>query len=74
VQRRDKARSMYVTSSDNVTTATSESDRNGGVAKVPPAQVVTRDVPPAIPAARAVASQPAVLQRSDAVCLLCVVG
>jgi len=66
VARKDKARSMYVTSSDTNIHAAVAGDRNGGIAKVPP---TTRDVPPrpAASAAHATVSQPIVSQRCDIV-------
>jgi len=80
VLRKDKTRSMYVTSSDTA----SVGDRNGSVVKVPPpTQVVARDIPPpthvvtrdvpAVPvpaATRATVSQPVVQQRCDMICSL----
>jgi len=43
VSRKEKGRSMYVTSSDSNIQASSTGDRNGSIVKVPPTQVVSRD-------------------------------
>jgi len=57
-------RSMLLASSDTNINAASTGDRNGGIAKVPPTQVVAHDVPAGqVAAARATVSQPAVQQR-----------
>ena len=61
---------MYVTSSDTNIHASAAGDRNGGVAKVPPAmrEVVAREMPPPRPAAsaaHATASQPIASQRCN---------
>lgn len=65
VSRKEKARSMFVTSSDTNIHAAAAGDRNGGVAKVPP---TTRDVPPrpAASAAHVTVSQPIVSQSVGA--------
>ena len=75
MSRKDKARTVYVTSSDTNIHASSAGDRNGGIAKVAPAQVVPRDTPAAQTAAatHTAASEPAVVQRCDMVLLLCFV-
>ena len=68
MSRKDKARTVYVTSSDTNIHAAAAGDRNGGIAKVPP---TTRDVPPrpAASAAHATASQPVVSQRCGIIIL-----
>jgi len=67
VARKDKARSVYVTSSDTNIHATAAGDKNGGVAKVPPSarEISSREAPPrpAVSAAHAAVSQPVVSQR-----------
>ena len=71
VSRKDKVRSVYVTSSDTNIHATAAGDRNGGVAKVPPTtrEASSREVPPrpAASAAHATVSQPVVSQRYNVI-------
>ena len=76
MSRKEKARSMYMTSSDTSIHTSSAGDRNGAVVKVPPTQMVAHDAPAAqvAPANTSTVSQPAVVPRCCMILLLYIVA